>query len=206
MNNKKIVILNILSFFAFWVVAILFHLGLTTGFDSSVYEVISPFISETTTKIMIIITELGSTTFVVIMCVLLLIIPKTRKEFGLPISVTVIFSCIINFVLKNLFLRERPDVLRLVEVSGYSFPSGHSMNNMTLYTILILLLLALVKDSVKSRILILSIFIIPVLIGFSRIYLGVHYPSDVLAGLLAGFWVGSLMFLLYNRFILKNKV
>ncbi len=196
---KNILKLNIISFLCFWLIAFLFYLELTTNFDLVVYNAISNVISDNLTSIMTFITNFGSTEAIIIICISLLIIPNTSKSFGIPISITVTCSCILNTILKILFSRERPNILRLVEVSGFSFPSGHAMNNMALYTMLILLLLTLFNDSLKIKILSLSIFILPLTIGFSRIYLGVHYPSDVLAGLFAGFWVGSFIFLVYKK-------
>ncbi len=198
--NKRILIFNIVSFFAFWIIAIRFHLGLTVGFDTAVYSQISPIISDSLTKAMIFITNLGSTKAVVIVCIILLVIPKTRTNFGFPVAITMIISAITNSLLKHLFSRERPSILRLVEESGFSFPSGHSMNNMALYTIIILMLL----KKVKNKALVLLIYIFPLTIGFSRIYLGVHYPSDVLAGLFAGFFIGSFVYLIFERFAQKN--
>ncbi len=201
---KNIAILNLVSFVGFWIIAFLFISGLKVGFDNFVYNAISPLISDTTTTIMVFVTNLGSTKSIIIICVLLLIIPKTARPYGLPVTLTVICSSILNTLLKMLFARERPDILRLVDAGGFSFPSGHSMNNMALYTIIVLLLLSNFKDTNNKNInTIYFIFIIPITIGISRIYLGVHYPSDVLAGLLAGYWVGSSVFILLKKYTTK---
>ncbi len=197
--------LNIFSFISFCIIALLFHTGLTTAFDNSVYSFVSLVISDTMTTFMILITNLGGTVAIVLICLGLLILPKTRISFGVPVTITAICSSSLNSLLKILFSRERPDILCIIEVDGYSFPSGHSMNNMAIYTVVVLLILTFVKDDFKKQIFALSIFILPITIGFSRIYLGVHYPSDVLAGLFAGFWVGSLVFIIFERRKLRQN-
>ena len=93
-----------------------------------------------------------------------------------------------SHLLKTLFSRERPDAaLRLAEVASLSFPSGHSMLSVLLYlTLGAMLAQALPSRRTKLYVLACAV-VLAGLIGLSRIYLGVHYPSDVLAGWSAGF-------------------
>ncbi len=213
-QHNKLVIINIIAFLGFWIIAFLFYKGLTVNFDNSIYSAIAPFISDTNTSIMTFITNLGGTHALIVICVVLLVVPKLRKPFGIPITITVLSSSILNSLLKTLFSRERPNIMQLVDVDGFSFPSGHTMNNMALYTMLMLLLMSSSHSTISSETTtqltdtkkdfkkdwrFLFILIMPLTISFSRIYLGVHYPSDVLAGLFAGFWVGSFVFLVYSQ-------
>ncbi len=96
-------------------------------------------------------------------------------------------AAILNFILKNIFLRPRPDFpLAYSHETGYSFPSGHAMISLAFYGIIAYLITITHKDlKIKIPILI-GLFILSVLIGFSRLYLGVHYLTDVLAGWAAG--------------------
>ena len=97
---------------------------------------------------------------------------------------------IINQILKQFFHRARPDLHRLIEIGGYSFPSGHAMNAFAVYGILAFLLWRHIPTRLGrvALIMISSIFIL--MIGISRIYLGVHYPSDIIGGYFAsGFWL-----------------
>lgn len=105
-----------------------------------------------------------------------------------------------SYVLKNLFQRLRPcrevDLKPLIEQFGqkcggrFGFVSSHAANSMTFVTFTILAL------NLKDRSIML-LWSIPVLIGFSRIYLGVHYPGDILGGLVVGFFWGYLFFWLF---------
>nr|WP_233276251.1 phosphatase PAP2 family protein [Schinkia azotoformans] len=91
-------------------------------------------------------------------------------------------SNILFLLLKLYFHRARPDLHRLIEVSGYSFPSGHATNACTLYGILTFLLWRHIRTRLGRTILIVLSAMMIFTIGISRIYLGVHYPSDILAG------------------------
>jgi undecaprenyl-diphosphatase len=107
-----------------------------------------------------------------------------RRELILFIWV-VIGSAALNQVLKLIFHRARPTLNRIVEANGFSFPSGHSMAAFSLYGVLAFLLWRHIPTVLGRVILIIISVILIVAIGVSRIYLGVHYPSDVLGGFLA---------------------
>jgi undecaprenyl-diphosphatase len=94
---------------------------------------------------------------------------------------------LLNALLKDVFERPRPELaLRLTEVKSTSFPSGHAMDSAVIYLTLAALLARLVKPrALKLYFLGLAVLLTAV-VGFSRVYLGVHYPSDVLAGWTAG--------------------
>ncbi|WP_211749958.1 phosphatase PAP2 family protein [Paenibacillus sp. Marseille-Q4541] len=97
----------------------------------------------------------------------------------------------INFITKMMLRRDRPNLEYLMEASGYSFPSGHAMVASGFYGVLLLLLIYPLKQRKIDIFFPCSLGILFIIsLGFSRIYLGVHYPSDVLTGLIAGgVWV-----------------
>lgn len=120
-------------------------------------------------------------------CLLLLIIKGTRRDFGFPCSIAALISEICNKLVKYTVCRPRPDVaLHIVEQGGYSFPSGHAMTGMVFYGMLIYCLLRKYPDCLFVKVLAVVMEVVVILVGLSRIYVGVHYPSDVLAGFLLG--------------------
>ena len=101
--------------------------------------------------------------------------------------------------LKHLYQRPRPDILHLVEEKGFSFPSGHSLAVTLLIGSLIIILGQRVKNTTIKLALqgLLGLYLISVLV--SRVYLGVHYPSDVLASLCVGLGVLFIEFPFYDK-------
>lgn len=152
--------------------------------DSIFYNlVVQNMRTPTLTTILIIITNLGSAITLISLAILSIILIKNKK-IGLCISLNLIISTLLNVILKNIVQRPRPEGYRLIDESGYSFPSGHSMVNTAFYGLLIYLVLRNVKNSKLKYTLVTLISLLIIGIGFSRIYLGVHYASDVLAGFL----------------------
>ena len=100
---------------------------------------------------------------------------------------------------KNIYQRPRPEILNLVEEKGFSFPSGHSLAVTLMVGSLIVILSQRIKNTVWRKIIqiLLSLYIFSVLV--SRIYLGVHYPSDVIASLCVGLGVLFMEFPFYDK-------
>ena len=107
-----------------------------------------------------------------------------NKKYGMLVTINAICILVLNICLKLIFMRERPLDLMIITENGYSFPSGHSMVSMAFYGYLIYLVYIKIKNKVLKWLLISFISILIILIGLSRIYLGVHYTSDVVAGFL----------------------
>ena len=119
----------------------------------------------------------------------LFIILKHRMELILFVWVG-LGSQYLNTYFKNYFHRVRPNIHRLVEQGGYSFPSGHSMAAFSLYGVVTYLLWRHIRSRIGRIFLIMATLLITCGIGWSRIYLGVHYPSDVMGGYAAsGAWL-----------------
>ncbi len=148
------------------------------------YKMISTFlISDFVTPIAKFITNFGGAIFLSIATIALLVLIKNKK-IGLSIFSNIVIITILNQLLKRILRRPRPTEFRIVEETGYSFPSGHSMVSMAFYGYLIYLIYRYIKNKYIKWSLIVLLSILICLIGISRIYLGVHYTSDVLGGFL----------------------
>ena len=148
------------------------------------YKLISTFlISDFVTPIAKFITNFGGAIYLSIATVMLFLLIKNKK-IGLSIISNIVIITILNQLLKRILQRPRPTEFRIVEETGYSFPSGHSMVSMAFYGYLIYLIYRYIKNKYVKWTLITILSILICLIGISRIYLGVHYTSDVLGGFL----------------------
>lgn len=153
--------------------------------------------------IMIFITTLGNGGMIWIAATLLLLIPKKTRKVGIISAVALLGSLIINNnIVKNLVQRPRPymtfkDIQILIPTpSEFSFPSGHTSSSFAA---------AAVFYRHLPKKLGLPSVILAGLIGFSRLYVGVHYPTDVIAGVLMGILLSYLAEFLVNLFSNKLK-
>ena len=180
-------------------IIILLKLDKLVWFDEIIYNFVSQFICEGLTEFFKFITNFASFPFITIAIIIILMLVKD-KSVGIMIAINSINGVIINKILKSIFVRPRPDVLKLVKQDGYSFPSGHTMAACIFYGILIYLIY---KSDFSKKIKNISITILSILIlliGISRIYLGVHYASDVVSG-----YLFSLIYLI-SFISLVNKI
>ena len=170
------------------------------NFDSAVYNFIISFKSNFLTNIFKFITFFGSSIPLISICIISFLFIKNKK-IPMYISINLIVTAIFNLLLKNIIRRNRPVGYRLVEETGFSFPSGHSMASMAFYGLIIYLVFKYVKNKYAKIALCTFLSILIVAIGISRIYLGVHYPSDVLAGFMI-----SLSYLTLFTHLIKNDL
>jgi len=169
------------------------------------YKIISTLlISDFATPIAKFITNFGGAIFLITLTVILFILIKNKK-IGLSIFSNLVIITVLNQLLKRILQRPRPAEFRIIEETGYSFPSGHSMVSMAFYGYLIYLIYKYVKNKyVKwGEIVLLSILICS--IGVSRIYLGVHYTSDVLGGFLVSISYLVLFISTVNKFFIEKN-
>ena len=168
------------------------------------YKMVSTFlISDFATPIAKFITNLGGAIFLIGLTALLIILIKNKK-IGLSILVNLAIVTGLNQLLKRILQRPRPTEFRIVEETGYSFPSGHSMVSMAFYGYLIYLIYKYIKNKYIKWISIIALSILICSIGISRIYLGVHYTSDVLGGFLISLSYLIVYTLIVNRYLFDD--
>lgn len=167
------------------------------GLDESFIELAAMFRSDWLTLAFRIITSLGSVTFIVTADLLITAAGVWRKYKGsdlLMLNLANISGVTLMQVLKMFFGRERPPLPWFANASGFSFPSGHTLMTTIFYSFILYLIIRNHYNSKFRRWLIPGLGLLPVLVGISRVYLGVHYVSDVLGGLALGVaWVGLWM-------------
>lgn len=169
------------------------------------YQMISKYlISDFITPIAKVITNFGGAICLIPLSILLLFVIKNKK-IGLSIVTNLGIVAGLNFLLKNILQRPRPTEFRIIDQAGYSFPSGHSMVSMAFYGYLIYLIYRYVKNRYVKWSLITILSILIVTIGVSRIYLGVHYTSDVIAGFLVSISYLIIYTSIINKFIIEKN-
>ena len=169
--------------------------------DSSVQTAIRGDLPETLTLLFRAITHLIDIP-VIISWVLIVAFIFYRKQWKMESYLmlgNLALAGILIVTFKNIYQRPRPEILHLVEEKGFSFPSGHSLAVTIMVGTLIVILSQRIKNTVWRKIvqILLSLYIFSVLV--SRIYLGVHYPSDVIASLCVGLGVLFMEFPFYDK-------
>ncbi|NLW22834.1 MAG: phosphatase PAP2 family protein [Tissierellia bacterium] len=189
MKDKIIVILSILSLIIFFLVGFSVRKS-EEGilFDERVMEYIHRVHTPVGINLMKLITYFGSVYFLLPVGIAIFIFMNRRgKPRGIILLiVSTLGSYCLNLILKNIFIRTRPLDYFLIEQGGYSFPSGHSMVSMTFYTTMTYLIVKRINRRGMRKALWIINFLFIFFIGFSRVYLGVHWPTDVLGGFLIG--------------------
>src|SRR5258706_5675537 len=149
------------------------------------------------------LTAIGGPTVLglVVVSVVGFLILQTRYHTAIVILATAASGEVATLALKSVFLRPRPDIVpHLRDVGSTSFPSGHAMESAIIYLTLGAMLMRVAeRRATKLYCLGMAIFV-TLLVGISRIYLGVHYPTDVIAGWMFGFFWASLCWLISQRF------
>lgn len=194
----------------FLAVAIQLNAEWLARMDLKIITFVQNFQNEFLTKVMVALSAIGSVKGLTYMTMLVSIILFIRRHhlLSLYLSISVALGAgILNQWLKILFQRERPDILRLIPIHGYSFPSGHSMGSMIFFGGLIFISARLMRKTGVRFSLYMTFASMILLIGLSRIYLGVHYPSDVIGGFACGvLWliVSKLAFIFFEKQTIKD--
>ncbi|HHO6040497.1 TPA: phosphatase PAP2 family protein [Staphylococcus aureus] len=202
MSQWKRISLLIVFTLVFGIIAFFHESRLGKWIDNEVYEFVYSSESFITTSIMLGATKVGEVW--AMLCISLLLVAylmlKRHKIEALFFALTMALSGILNPALKNIFDRERPTLLRLIDITGFSFPSGHAMGSTAYFGSRIYLLNRLNQGNSKGILIGLCAAMI-LLISISRVYLGVHYPTDIIAGI-----IGGVFCIILSTLLLRNKL
>lgn len=165
--------------------------------DNVVFEFMqsieSPFMTNFM-KFISILTEPLVLLFVSLILGFYIYLKKSKKEGVFFISVMLVASILVK-ILKEIFQRARPLDSLIVE-TGYSLPSGHALISLVFFGLVAYLLISKKRIWLRSFVM----FFVPLLIGFSRLYLGVHWFTDVLVGYILGVIILTIGILIYRRY------
>jgi len=170
--------------------------------DLEVFDHIEKYVNERNNRVMLFITSLGKHQFLIpanLSLITYFLFIRKRTWFTIRVVAIALSSLGLMFILKYLFRRKRPVNPLLQKVRGLSFPSGHAIMSVTFYGLLIYIISQTIKAKGVRWSLIIALLLLIQLIGFSRIYLRVHYTSDVLAGFVIG-----LLWLMISLSVLKS--
>lgn len=187
----------VLSLFLFGWIANEMREGDTLRFDLAVRSWVHQFASPGMTRAMTAISLLGYNILIVELVIALAIFLFLRwRRAAIWLAITMAGALALDLALKYAFHRPRPTPFFGAPLSSFSFPSGHALCSFCFYAVLAGLIAARVQ-SLALRILVgLIAAVLVIAIGLSRIYLGMHYPSDVIAGYLAAaMWVSTMLVL-----------
>ena len=201
--NKK----NIVTYILLLLFLILTILVFTNNFsyiDDKIESFILSIRNKNLTDTMNTITNIGSAYLLIVITILLLFFLKNKKTC-LLITLNLIFSFLSSQIVKFILQRERPINIGLVSASGYSYPSGHSMVSMAYFGFIAYLIYKNISNVFLKIIFIMLFILLSIVIGFSRIYLGVHYFSDVLGGFLLSIFYLSLFININNTRINEER-
>lgn len=198
-RKKEAIIIIILSIIFVILTYLIFNNKLIT-LDNITHSYIISIRNEKLTSIFKLITNLGSATCLIIINIFLFLLSK-NKNTPKYLAIHLTIGILLNQLIKIIFTRPRPLNINIINISGYSYPSGHSMMSLILYGYLIYLIHKSKLNQKLKLIIIIFLIIMILLIGFSRIYLGVHYLTDVIGG----FILASIYLLVAKNIKLEKK-
>lgn len=194
------IIFFLLTVFLFWYITDEIVIEQQGSFDNSIFKILSQYTSPATTRVMLIFTFFGSTKFLLPAYILLAgfyLFYRRNKLQSISVAAVGLSSIALLFILKNIFHRHRPLQPLTQNVIGYSYPSGHSFSSFTFFGLLTYIIWKTNLSKFWKWILSVIFILIAASIALSRIYLHVHFASDVIAGLCLSFiWLTISLWIL----------
>jgi membrane-associated phospholipid phosphatase len=174
----------------FIIIARMVSEGKLQNFDNKALAFIAGYVTNINTDVMEGFTFLGTPTFLIPANLLItawFLFIKKRHWYSIKVPAVALSSLLLMLILKLIFRRDRPLDPLLQAAKGFSFPSGHALISVTFYGLLILIVWQNIKKAWLRWMLSVFLLLLIVVIGLSRVYLRVHYASDVLGGFTVGF-------------------
>ena len=199
-NKYLIWIILVLGLLLFFYLVRLINANTISVLDNYIYNLIKGFISPKMTPIVKFITEFGNYTVMIPVIILFYLFNKD-KSFNRYFTINLVAIFTSNFIVKNIIRRDRPIDINLIIENGFSFPSGHSMVSFAFYGFIIYYIYCSRLSKTWKVIIISTLILLILLIGFSRIYLGVHYASDVIGG----FVLALVYLIIFIKYIYKKE-
>lgn len=170
-------------------------------FDNQIRGIVNASRTPALSRFFINFTQLFNTNETIIWMVIVITLSwiMVNRRFTCQVTVSMVTVLLLNRIIKELIQRPRPQTDLLMHYSNYSFPSGHSSASAVICGCLILLIWQIGKRRWAQIIGTILLIVIPLVIGYSRIYVGAHFPSDVLAGWCLGTFVLSSCQLFFNQ-------
>lgn len=180
-KKKNNMTLFIIFGILFVILSVLTFTGVMRPIDDAITSYIIGIRNTKLTNKMINITNIGGAYSLIVISLLLLVFIK-KKKIPLIIIINLVLVFVTNRIFKFIFRRPRPDGLFLIYENGYSYPSGHAMVSFGYILFIVYILCKCIKNKAVKCILSIVLIGLGLLIGFSRVYLGVHYFTDILSG------------------------
>lgn len=199
--------IGVLALIGVVILTVSVHAHSILAIDRAGYGFISAhIISDSLTPVIRVVTKAASAATLITIAAVMLVVTslRHRPRVGIAVALNLAFIAGINEIFKMIMQRPRPNVPRLAVENGYSFPSGHAMASTAFYGFLIYLTYRYVHNrAAKWVIIVLLVLLVPTIM-FTRVYLGVHYVSDVLAGCLCSIaWLTLIWVPVMKRTLLK---
>ncbi|TCD46055.1 phosphatase PAP2 family protein [Streptococcus sp. X16XC17] len=204
MKHKQIYYRNASFAALFFVIlgyAIKFYPEQLVGFDSTIQNAVRGDFPELATAFFTKITLLGNTVSVLAICIVLAGIfyyKKWKAESYLMLASFAVMG-VVSTALKYLYQRPRPSIPWLMDTVGYSFPSWHTASTMMVAGAIIIVLQGRMKAGVGRLVLQVLLVLVAVLVALSRVYLGMHYPTDLIGGWLLALTLLWMMYPIYDQ-------
>lgn len=199
-NDKRILAMMFASFFLFAVLALLVKSGLTQSFDQKLNIIYSSFDSEFIFALsMLSHYAFGSESLLIISIIVAGYLVYARRKTEAYMLVTgMLIDVALVYALKHLIERPRP-LINMIMDSGFSFPSGHTTAAMVFFGLIALILISKYKNHLTRGKIEIGLGLLIGFVGFTRIYLGVHYFTDVFGGFLLGTGILCLVIYLFKK-------